>query len=278
MHDQDAENLLLVHRPSLRDMASKAEDLSNEIKQIKRCEDFQARLQMKQEELLNLPRVEKVSFEYSKKDLSELEAFLDNIDRCRNTKSYEMGSAAAGSGLRARKVPFIPHATLPSNMDWALIRVSERHQGTNQTESGRYISNPSPKTFNDIEDTPLYLYSRRMCGESKGKYHLLDTATVEIAENVVNGERISVKTLEHTIVGADREPFSQYGDSGALVHTLGGNVVGMLWGCFDHAGISFFTRFDDLTSGRYYGKDWGEGGANDGLIILLLLSVDGFEH
>lgn len=53
--------------------------------------------------------------------------------------------------------------------------------------------------------------------------------------------------MEHVVTGSLRRSFSEEGDSGALVVTRSGEVVGLLFGGSQGKNVSYFTHVNDLV-------------------------------
>ncbi|PYH90716.1 hypothetical protein BO71DRAFT_433618 [Aspergillus ellipticus CBS 707.79] len=117
-------------------------------------------------------------------------------------------------------------------MDWAWIKVFEMSQGMNQV-----IILPT-------RDETLYL-NRRLIARGLASPRWFDRAA-SVAEKMMDGKTIKLKTLEHAITGVRERTFSRKGASGALIHLQGGQVVGMLFGGSDVSNLTFMTEIGDL--------------------------------
>lgn len=83
----------------------------------------------------------------------------------------------------------------------------------------------------------------RATGYTAGNYGVLKEARV--ANTIFQGRVVEQRTREHVVVGCG-ESFSRPGDSGALVFTRTGVVMGMVIGGHMFENISYMTTIDDL--------------------------------
>ncbi|KAK1142576.1 hypothetical protein N8T08_007552 [Aspergillus melleus] len=97
-----------------------------------------------------------------------------------------------------------------------------------------------PRNDTLLHDEELYKCGRKT-GYTSGKYNGLDTC--RLSRRIVDGKEVEVITIEHTITG---NPFSDIGDSGALVFDRIGGVVGLIFRGHRQSPIIFFTHFIDL--------------------------------
>lgn len=63
-----------------------------------------------------------------------------------------------------------------------------------------------------------------------------------------DGQLVHRAMLQHAMVGAGEKPFSGKGDSGSLVLTLDGEVVGLLLGGSKAKNVSYFIHGVDLVA------------------------------
>lgn len=85
----------------------------------------------------------------------------------------------------------------------------------------------------------------RATGYTSGIYGGLKEA--RFAKTVVHGKVVEQPTREHVLMGHGHgEPFSRPGDSGALVFTIDGVVVGMIIAGHKFLDITYVTPIDDL--------------------------------
>ncbi|PWY87460.1 hypothetical protein BO70DRAFT_394351 [Aspergillus heteromorphus CBS 117.55] len=234
LDDQEAERYLKIHRPGLADMDNKAEELHDDTRR------------MKSGRFLNMPlakmsRAMKDSRSSMEREIDENEAFLDEIRKYKASGSYQMGHVAAASGLRTSQAPSThdPQGQVRMNMDWALIQVDERHQGTNETERGLWLTNPWLDTFERMVSGTIYV------GKYKGTYHALRTSF--ITDVVVDGRPVKVETIEHTTLTNYDRSFTNPMNPGGFVRTFDSIAIGMVFACCEGRGITFFTPFDDLA-------------------------------
>lgn len=82
-------------------------------------------------------------------------------------------------------------------------------------------TNPSPKL---LAQDAVYKCGRAS-GYTKGSYSGLKG--VHLVSEILNGRFVRRETFEHVIVGPRQTPFSLPGDSGSLVITEDGSVLGM---------------------------------------------------
>lgn len=83
----------------------------------------------------------------------------------------------------------------------------------------------------------------RATGYTAGNFGALKE--VRFANTISQGQVVEQRTRENVVVGCG-EPFSQPGDSGALVFTRTGIVKGMIVGGHMFENISYMTPIDDL--------------------------------
>lgn len=93
-------------------------------------------------------------------------------------------------------------------------------------------------------DKPVHKIGRAS-GPTTGMYSGLKSCL--IAEEVVNGVKKTVMTMEHTATMA-KGPFIKSGDSGCLAFCLGGTVSGLFFGGSNDGRIGYFTSTRDLLA------------------------------
>ncbi|KAL5339946.1 hypothetical protein BJX70DRAFT_397186 [Aspergillus crustosus] len=188
--------------------------------------------------------------------LDRLTAFATGkamFKECLDHNSNELGFVYAASGHREERAvtaTFNPD-TLPTIKDWALLHpVKGRSFSTNV----EVRCHPLPNNVKSMDflprgepiqpDTILYKIGRKT-GVSEGRYAGL--RTVKVAHEVVNGELVSKPTCEHSVLSHNhKNVFALPGDSGALVVTRIGRVVGLCFGGYDHGDVGYFTHIHDL--------------------------------
>ncbi|KAL5342239.1 hypothetical protein BJX70DRAFT_410892 [Aspergillus crustosus] len=230
MHAECADALVIDH-PTLQDIEAKVEDLQATTQRLSSDLGFRQSAEQETEGLLEMmPRADRCSYLQNKQEIAQCKTLIETIETWRRNESQYLGYVAAGSGFRTRPAETMKPGTKHSILDWALVKVREERQAPNRVGKCSL-------------ERELCLYGRSS-GHSIGQYNSLKPAL--IVEQIVDEELKQVETREHTILGTMGEPFSLPGDSGGVVHTRQGVMVGMVVAGCTAKDLSFFTHIEDL--------------------------------
>ncbi|KAL2833887.1 hypothetical protein BDW59DRAFT_168914 [Aspergillus cavernicola] len=250
--DPNARRLLRIDSPCYRDVQEGMANLDETMTELRQDPEYEMveRADAEGESVIGPNRSR---WRATNRQIELLGGWKAKMKRYLENGEHELGYVLAASGLReGSSTTAMPNPIkLPSIKDWALIEPIERRSlGSNDfcsdlkwVEKLEFLMRGPTATIR--KDTKLHKLGRKT-GATWGRYNGLKTATV--AEHVVNGHVVHKPTFEHTIVSQGRgvEAFELPGDSGALVYSVSGEVVGMCFGGFNHGDVGYFTHIHDL--------------------------------
>ena len=165
--------------------------------------------------------------------IESLEAERKKISEYKKANSNIVGAVRYASGA-CRGIPSRTHGNGDLVvMDWALVEMKNDHvcsngipkRGKEVSHSTLHSEEPSPTLRQETEVFKV----GRSTGHTTGKWSGVKHAS--IGRKVVNGKKVIEVTYERTVAGLRMDqPFSVPGDSGALVFTRDGQVVGTVIG------------------------------------------------
>jgi hypothetical protein len=99
--------------------------------------------------------------------------------------------------------------------------------------------------FNALKHNDTLYKVGAQSGATRGWYGGL--LECRVSRSLVGGREDVVVTMEHTLLVGQNETVVASGDSGSLVTTGGGDVVGLLFGGSDAKHRGYFTAAKDLV-------------------------------
>ncbi|KAL2854203.1 hypothetical protein BJX68DRAFT_40727 [Aspergillus pseudodeflectus] len=132
-----------------------------------------------------------------------------------------------------------------SNLDWALVKPRDGVTGSNKISApAKYSILPEEFSlidfnFNALKHNDTLFKVGAQSGPTRGWYGGLFECRV--SRSLAGGSEEVVVTMEHTIVAGQNQCVVAPGDSGSLVTTGGGEVVGLLFGGSDAQHRGYFT-------------------------------------
>ncbi|RDW93003.1 uncharacterized protein DSM5745_00325 [Aspergillus mulundensis] len=186
-----------------------------------------------------------------RKQIGVLENSKREMERYLKDHKYRLGHVFAGSGLREAVSRNVGPNTKgwQTVRDWALVqRRNDRSFGKNDVSHLQVVCPQQidilPPGRNIDNGEALYKVGRKT-GVAHGVYTALRTA--KVARQYADGAWVDKVTLEHTVMSDDRnKSFVMGGDSGALVYSLNGLVVGMCFGGQNDGELGYFTHIQDV--------------------------------
>ncbi|KAL4919938.1 hypothetical protein BDW62DRAFT_28155 [Aspergillus aurantiobrunneus] len=173
------------------------------------------------------------------------------IHRFRARNGQYLGYVFAAPGLRRRtSISINPKSTGNHDtcLDWALVKVMDERIGPNilgEGDKSGQLRLASAEVVKELTDEELYIYGRTS-GHSKGPYGGPRPAMV--SEDNINGKKVFIETIEHSITQTGDKPFFPQGDSGAIVYLENYAMAGLLFAGGLQTKLPFFTHIDDLFS------------------------------
>ncbi|KAK2770476.1 hypothetical protein FQN53_005535 [Emmonsiellopsis sp. PD_33] len=237
--DPNARTYLEMSQPSLRDHEShvKREDqridaLNRQIEKVKN--------QIKDGDFVIPSELENHKLRVAK--LEDVKKEKDRVEKFISLGQHNLGHVFTAPGFRTTQ------GKLPSQLDWALIRVKKARNGINKIPpSGsvgpfenrrlRYPSVPNA-------DEPLYKIGRTT-GFKEGKYSILKSVLLPSGHLDAQQNPIEKETYEHVITGVTTK-FSQPGDSGAVIFDQFCNFIGLLFAGSFETNATYFTPAETL--------------------------------
>ncbi|KAJ5681432.1 uncharacterized protein N7477_001372 [Penicillium maclennaniae] len=168
------------------------------------------------------------------KKINDIQGFFQN-------SGNSLGCVRLASGFRSKKLHTLDDKSHPTNLDWALIMVDvKKRSPSNELEGDLALKEiASSEVLSRLSDEELSTwleFQGYRSGRNTVMYNGLKIAKID------NGQH----TLKYSITQATGGHAAMAGDSGSLLCTPNGEVVGMIIAGLDHNLIAWFTRIDDL--------------------------------
>ncbi|KAF3491700.1 uncharacterized protein GIQ15_01217 [Arthroderma uncinatum] len=273
INDPLGKRLFRLEQPSLKDATPALDKLAEEVNEVpphwftaikeaireggdvspnwrKNYDQNMARLAVASKKMANIQQFHKppTSFPSCLPSDDLLSSFLPINPRMESLESHSpsyAGCVFAASGYR-QAISTIRREK--RQVSWALIEVPEsRHSQNNlstyATDSGVYFSILQPFPGIPEENTKVIKLGRST-RRTKGYFSGLRSAHL----NVPDGKdgMSQVETLEYAVIGASVSPFSDPGDSGALVFDTSANCIGMIFAGNTLTKTAYVTLLPDL--------------------------------
>ncbi|KAK2763500.1 hypothetical protein FQN53_007316, partial [Emmonsiellopsis sp. PD_33] len=218
--DNDAAAQLKISQPSLRDHRRRIEDLEVNLTPLSEGLDCDISLD------LDLPLKNKGN-----------DFFLNEHDY--------LGHVFAASGCR------MTESKLPSQLDWALIKVDDSRDPDKWRASHDLSKDDDlweqARRRNTRNNAREWLHKRgRTTGLRKGRYNEAPSLLL-VGRQDAEGNHFNEVAFEHAVTtGVELSPFAERGDAGAAIFDEDNEFIGLLFGGNVESGVGYFMEKDDV--------------------------------
>ncbi|PWY95910.1 hypothetical protein BO94DRAFT_581066 [Aspergillus sclerotioniger CBS 115572] len=251
LQDERARKPLYIDAPILGALQNGLAKLEYQIEDLQANKTYQNVIRANENDESVLPRKLSLWNRNRKaimKHTKEVKAMTEFIQ----TGQFVFGLIFAASGRKEEPASDSPANTAPmlSIRDWALIEsIRGPFAGPNYIPKWQVPESSKLVGFDfgvPKPDERLHKFGSAT-GVTEGVYNGLKTAI--FTTRIVDGEKVTVQTWEHTILSALSDvPVAQQGDHGSLLLNKRKEVVGMIFGGASGGEIAYFTHISDIIS------------------------------